>query len=138
MGKRLYVGSLPLDVTDSQLGAMFAACGTVASAKVITDKTTGQSRGFGFVEMSTDEEAQEAIKKMHDSSAGDKQLVVNEARPQEERPKSGFGGRGGFGGGGYGGRGDYGGGKGGGYGGKGGFPGRGGSRKGGDRRGGGH
>lgn len=135
MGKRLYVGSLPLEVTESQLSAMFAACGTVASAKVISDKMTGQSRGFGFVEMSTDVEAQEAIKKLHNSAVGGKQLVVNEARPIAERPKDGFGGRGGyggrggFGGGGYGGQG--------GYGGKGGFSGRGGNRKGGDRRGGG-
>ena len=62
MGKKLYVGSLPPDVTDVQLNAMFAACGTVTSAEVMMEKRTGQSRGFGFVEMSTHEEAQEAIK----------------------------------------------------------------------------
>ena len=90
MGKKLYVGGLQPDVTDSQLSAMVAACGAVTSAKVISDKTTGQSRGFGFVEMSTDAEAQEAISKLHNSSVGDKQLVVNEARPMPEPPKSGF------------------------------------------------
>ncbi|HAM35215.1 MAG TPA: RNA-binding protein [Elusimicrobia bacterium] len=142
MGKRLYVGGLPLDFTDAQLGALFAACGTVTSAAVITEKSTGQSRGFGFVEMSTDAQTQEAILKLHNSSVGGKTLVVNEARPLEERPKGGFG-AGGYGNrGGFGGRGGFGKGDRGGFGkgGRGGFGGggRGGARKGGDRRGGGH
>jgi RNA recognition motif-containing protein len=135
MGKKLYVGSLPQEVTDVQLNAMFAACGTVASAEVRLEKRTGRSRGFGFVEMSTHEEAQEAIKKFHNTALGDKQLVVNEAQPMPEKPQRGFRGfdGGGYGGGGYGGRG-------GGYGGpsgsRGGFSGRS-NQKGHDRRGGG-
>lgn len=113
MGKRLYVGSLPFDVTENQLNDMFTACGQVESTKLITDKFTGQSKGFGFVEMSSDAEAQAAIAKMHNSTVGTRQIVVNEARPKEDRPGGGFGGRGrGFGGQG-GGRGGRGGGKGG-------------------------
>jgi RNA recognition motif-containing protein len=131
MGKKLYVGNLQPEITDAQLSAMFAACGTVTSATVIAEKTTGQSRGFGFVEMSTDAEAQEAIKKMHNTPAGDKQLVVNEARPMPEQPPKGFRGYDG-GQGGYGGRGP-----GGGYGGKGGFGGGRDNRKSRDSRGGG-
>ena len=104
MGKRLYVGSLPFDVTESQLNSMFAACGQVVSAKLIIDKMTGQSKGFGFVEMSSDAEAQTAIAKMNDSTVGTRRIVVNEARPMEDRSGGGFGGRGrGFGGGGRGG-----------------------------------
>jgi|GEM_PF-178150 len=134
MGKKLYVGGLPPEVTDVQLNTMFAACGAVTSAEVRLEKRTGQSRGFGFVEMSTNEEAQEAIKKFHNTTLGDKQLVVNEARPMPEKPQKGFRGfDGGFGGGGYGGRG---GGYGGSYGNKDGFGGRG-NQKGRDRRGGG-
>jgi RNA recognition motif-containing protein len=123
MGKRLFVGSLPYDVTTPQLESIFAACGQVVSAKIITDKFSGQSKGFGFVEMSTDAEAQQAIQKLHDSTVGTRKIVVNEARPMERRP-GGFGGGGfggGYGGGGYGGKGDFGkGGPGGGFGGKGG------------------
>jgi len=132
MGKKLYVGGLPSEVTDIQLNAMFAACGTVASAEIRMEKKTGQSRGFGFVEMSTFAEAQEAIKKFHDTTLGDNKLVVNEARPIPEKPQKGFRGFDG-GGGGYGSRG-------GGYGGPAGNVGRSGggfNQKGHDRRGGG-
>ncbi len=108
MGKRLYVGSLPFDVTESQLNSLFAACGQVVSAKLITDKATGQSKGFGFVEMSSDAEAQAAIGKMNNSTVGARRIVVNEARPMESRSGGGFGGRGG----GFGGRGGGKGGKG--------------------------
>ena len=136
MAKRLYVGNLPLDYTEAQLSALFAACGTVSSAKVMLEKTTKQSRGFGFVEMATEEQTQEAIKKLHNSALSDKTLVVNEARPLDEKPKGGFsGGFGGYGGrgGGYG-QGGFGKGGRGGFGGGGGWSG---GRKGGDRRGGG-
>ncbi|MFA6003111.1 MAG: RNA-binding protein [Elusimicrobiota bacterium] len=108
MGKKLYVGGLASDLTDVQLNAMFAACGTVVSAEIRLEKKTGQSRGFGFVEMSTHQEAQEAIKKFHDTALGGSRLVVNEARPIPEKPMKGFRGFDGSGRSGYGGRsGDY-------------------------------
>ena len=100
MGNKLYVGSLPYSTTEQQLSELFAQHGTVQSAKVITDRYTGQSRGFGFVEMSTEEEAQKAIAALNGSELGGRTLVVNEARPQEKR---GYGG-GNPGGGGGGGR----------------------------------
>ncbi len=129
MGKKLYVGSLSYNVSSAELQKQFAAFGTVASADVIMDKETGRSKGFGFVEMSTDEEAQAAIAGMNGKEVDGRAVVVNEARP---RPEGGRGGGGGFGGGG-GGRGGFGGGRGGGGGGggRGGFGGgggRGGSR----------
>ncbi len=102
MGSKIYVGGLPYAATEQQLSDLFAQHGTVASARVITDKFTGQSRGFGFVEMSTDEEAQKAIGALNGTQMDGRTLTVNEARPQE--PRSGGGGRGGFGGGGGGGR----------------------------------
>jgi RNA recognition motif-containing protein len=111
MGKRLYVGSLPFDTNDVQLQEVFAALGQVVTAKVITDKFSGKSKGFGFVEMGTDAEAQAAIQKLNGSTLGSRQIVVNEARPMEDRPRGGGGG--GFGGnrgGGGGGRGGFGGG----------------------------
>lgn len=83
---KLFVGSLGYDVTEDQLKELFAEAGTVQSAKVITDRDTGQSKGFGFVEMSTDEEAQEAIKLMNGKSVAGRQLTVNVARPMTERP----------------------------------------------------
>jgi|GEM_PF-64955 len=89
MGKRLYVGSLPFQTTEPQLAEMFAACGTVASAKIITDKLTGRSKGFGFIEMSTDAEADGAKEKMNGFAIGDRKIVVNEARPMEERKSNG-------------------------------------------------
>ena len=101
MGSKVYVGGLPYSATEAEVEALFAEHGTVASARVITDKYTGQSRGFGFVEMSTPEEAQAAITALHSSEMGGRTLTVNEAKPMA--PRSGGGG--GFGGGGGGGRG---------------------------------
>jgi len=98
MGSKIYVGGLPYSATEQQLRDIFAAHGAVASARIITDKFTGQSRGFGFVEMSSDAEAQAAITALNGSEMGGRTLTVNEARPQE--PRTGGGGRGGFGGGG--------------------------------------
>ena len=102
MSKRIYVGGLPFSVNDEQLSAFFAAHGSVASAKVISDKFSGQSRGFGFVEMSNDAEAVAAIEKLNGSDMEGRKLTVNEARPMEDRKGGGFGG-GGRGGGGRGG-----------------------------------
>jgi hypothetical protein len=106
MGKRLYVGSLPFETTDAQLQEVFAAHGQVVSAKVIVDKFSGKSKGFGFVEMGSDAEAQAAIQKLNGSGLGSRQIVVNEARPMEDRPRGG----GGYGAGGGGNRGGFGGG----------------------------
>jgi RNA recognition motif-containing protein len=103
MGSKIYVGGLPYAATEQQLSDLFAQHGAVASARVITDKFTGQSRGFGFVEMSSDEEAQKAIAALNGTQMDGRTLTVNEARPQEPRTGGG-GGRGGFGGGGGGGR----------------------------------
>jgi RNA recognition motif-containing protein len=109
MAKKLYVGNLGYGVTDSELSQLFEAHGTVESAQVIMDRDTGRSKGFGFVEMKTDQEAQAAIAALNGQDHGGRQLTVNEARPRTE---GGGGGRGGFGGGGGGGggRGGYGGG----------------------------
>ena len=133
MGNKLYVGNLPYSFRDEDLQQAFAAHGTVSSAKVMMERDTGRSKGFGFVEMGNDAEAQAAINGMNGQQYGGRGLVVNEARPMEPRaPRSGgFGGGagGGGGGGGYGGGaggGRSGGGGGGGYGG-----GAGGSRSGG-------
>ena len=122
MGNKLYVGNLPYSFRDEDLQQAFAAHGTVNSAKVMMERDTGRSKGFGFVEMGSDAEAQAAISGMNGQQFGGRGLVVNEARPMEHRaPRSGgdFGGGrsgGGGGGGGYGG-GRSGGGGGGGYGG---------------------
>ena len=105
MGKKLYVGNLAYGVTDSDLQQMFGQFGNVASAQVIMDRDTGRSKGFGFVEMGNDQEAQAAITGLNGKESGGRSLTVNEARPKE-----GGGGRGGSGGGGGGGRGGYGGG----------------------------
>jgi len=94
MGTKLYVGGLPYSTTEQQLSELFAQQGSVTSAKVITDKFTGQSRGFGFVEMATGEEAQKAITALNGTQMGGRTITVNEARPQEKR-----GGGGGYGGG---------------------------------------
>lgn len=102
MGSKIYVGGLPYSTTEQELSDLFAAHGAVQSARIITDKFTGKSRGFGFVEMATADEAQKAISALHESQMGGRTLTVNEARPQE--PRSGGGGRGGFGGGGQQGR----------------------------------
>lgn len=99
MGSKIYVGGLPYSATDSQLTTLFATHGTVESAHVITDKFTGQSRGFGFVEMSTSQEAAAAITALNGSQMDGRTLTVNEAKPQEPRSGGGrFGGGGGGGG----------------------------------------
>lgn len=149
MGNKLYVGNLSYSIRDDDLQQTFAQYGTVASAKVMMDRETGRSKGFGFVEMGSDAEAQAAINGLNGQSVDGRALVVNEARPKEERPGGfrsgggggGYGGGGGgrSGGGGYGGGG--GGGGGGGYGGGGGrsgggYGGGGGGRSGGGRSGG--
>ncbi|MBU6482076.1 MAG: RNA-binding protein [Nitrospirae bacterium] len=95
MGAKLYVGGLPYSATEKELSDLFAQHGEVASARIITDKFTGQSRGFGFVEMSSDSEAQAAISALNGSQMGGRTLTVNEARPQEAR--AGSAGRGGAG-----------------------------------------
>ena len=105
MGRKLYVGNLTYGVDSSQLEQMFAAYGTVQSAQVIVDRETGRSKGFGFVEMGTDQEAQAAIAALSGKEVDGRQLTVNEAKPREDR-----GGGRGYGGGGGGGRGGYGGG----------------------------
>lgn len=118
MGNKLYVGNLAYSVRDESLQTAFAPFGTVTSAKVMMDRETGRSKGFGFVEMGSDAEAQAAINGMNGQALEGRAIVVNEARPREERPGGfgGGGGRGGYGGGGGGGggRSPYGGGGGGG------------------------
>ncbi len=96
MGSKIYVGGLPYSATESEVETLFGAHGTVESAKVITDKYTGQSRGFGFVEMSSPSEAQAAITALHSTEMGGRTLTVNEAKPMA--PRSGGGGFGGGGG----------------------------------------
>jgi|SRR5438105_983215 len=131
MGNKLYVGNLAYSVRDDDLQQAFAQFGTVASAKVMMDRDTGRSKGFGFVEMGSDAEAQSAINGMNGQALDGRALVVNEARPREERP-GGFGGGGGGRSGGFGGGGGRSGGGGGGYGGGGGgYGGGGGGRSGG-------
>jgi len=136
MGNKLYVGNLPYSVRDGDLEQSFGQFGTVTSAKVMMERDTGRSKGFGFVEMGSDAEAQAAINGMNGQPLGGRSLVVNEARPMEPRPpRSGGGGYGGGGGGGYGGGGreggggGYGGGGGGGRDGGGGYGGGGGGRR---------
>ncbi|MDC8785619.1 RNA recognition motif domain-containing protein [Roseateles koreensis] len=134
MGNKLYVGNLAYSVRDESLHEAFSQFGSVTSAKVMMDRDTGRSKGFGFVEMGSDAEAQSAINGMNGQDLDGRAIVVNEARPREERP-GGFGGGGRSGGGGFGGGGRSGGG---GYGGGGGgFGGGGGGRSGGGGFGGG-
>ncbi len=136
MGKRIFVGNLPFSATDQVLQETFAQYGTVESAKVITDRMSGRSKGFGFVEMATDAEAQAAIEKLNGAEYEGRTITVNEAREMQPREgggggrpggrgfgnrEGGGGGRGGYGGGGGGGRGGYGGGRGGREGGGGGY-----------------
>jgi len=104
MGSKIYVGGLPYSATEQELNDLFAAHGTVESARVITDRFTGQSRGFGFVEMSSGEEASAAISALNGTQLGGRTLTVNEARPQEARSGGGDQGRAGRGGSGGGGR----------------------------------
>jgi len=136
MGQKLYVGNLSYSTTSSDLEQLFAQHGTVQSAEVISDRDSGRSKGFGFVEMGSDEEAQAAIAALNGQQHDGRTLTVNEAKPREDRgPRGGGGGgggRGGYGGGGGGGgRGGYGGGGGGG---RGGFGGGGGGGRGGRDR----
>lgn len=146
MGNKLYVGNLPYSVRDNDLEQAFSQFGAVTSAKVMMERDTGRSKGFGFVEMGSDAEAQAAINGMNGQPLGGRSIVVNEARPMEPRPprSGGFGGGGygggggGYGGGGRSGGGGYGGGSGGGgYGGGGGRSGGGGGYGSGGRSGGG-
>ena len=109
MAKKLYVGGLPYSTTDAELKDAFSQAGAVESAVIIMDKMSGRSKGFGFVEMSSDEEAQKGIEMWNGKDFGGRTLTVNEARPMEERPRRDFRG----GGGGSGGSGGYGGGRGG-------------------------
>lgn len=106
--KNIYVGNLSFDATEDQLRSMFEAYGEVARASIVTDRDTGRSRGFGFVEMADDSAAMSAIEALNGTSIGGRNITVNEARPKSDR--AGGGGRGGYGGG----RGGYGGGRGGG------------------------
>jgi RNA recognition motif-containing protein len=103
MSAKLYVGNLPYEATESELQALFAEAGTVESVNVIRDRETGRGRGFAFVEMATDQDAQHAISQLNDRDFGGRRLAVNEARPQAPR-SGGFGGgrSGGYGGGGKG------------------------------------
>jgi RNA recognition motif-containing protein len=138
MGSKLYVGNLSYGVTSSDLEQLFGQHGTVQSAEVIADRDTGRSKGFGFVQMGSDEEAQAAIAALHGQDHDGRALTVNEAKPREDRPRGGGGG--GYGGGGGGrssGGGGYGGGGGGRSGGGGGYGGGGGGRSGGGYGGGG-
>ncbi len=100
MGRKLYVGNLPHSANQQTLQDTFSQCGTVDSVNVITDRDTGQSRGFGFVEMSSDSEAQKAIQELNGSSLDGREIIVNEAKPKAPRDnRGGGGGRGGSGGG---------------------------------------
>ncbi|MBI5098915.1 MAG: RNA-binding protein [Nitrospirae bacterium] len=98
MGKKLYVGSIPFTATEEDLSNLFSTIGEVESVKIITDQATGRSKGFGFVEMTTEEDAKRAIDDLNGKSFMERSIVVNEARPQQPREKRGFGGggRGGF------------------------------------------
>ena len=118
MGNKLYVGNLPFSITEDSLRDTFGQCGTVTDVMIALDRQTGRSRGFGFITLSSDEEANAAVEKFHGTDMDGRTVQVNEARPREDRPSGGGGGgyRGGGGGGGGGGyRGGGGGGGGGGY-----------------------
>lgn len=99
MARKLYVGNLPYSVTEDDLQNLFASAGTVDSVSVMRDMATGRARGFAFVEMSTDEEAQQAVSMLNDKDFGGRNLTVNEARPKTGGGGGGFGGGGGYGGG---------------------------------------
>ena len=101
MNKKLYVGNLPYTTNEAELKELFSQAGAVESTAVITDKFSGRSKGFGFVEMATPEEAQKAIQMLHQHDMGGRKLTVSEARPKEDRPRTGGGGydKGGYGGG---------------------------------------
>jgi RNA recognition motif-containing protein len=107
MSNKLFVGNLSFDTTENDLNDAFAAHGTVTETNLMMDRTTGRPRGFGFITMSTPEEAQKAIAALNGSQLGGRALTVNIAKPREERPAGGGGGRREYGGGGGGGRGRY-------------------------------
>ena len=130
MAKRIYVGGLPYSATEEDLENLFSSIGAVKDATIITDRYTGQAKGFGFIEMDNDEEADAAINALNGTQMGGRTLTVNEAKPREDRPRTGGGGGYGGGGGRTGGGGGYGGG-GGRTGGGGGYGGGGGSSRGG-------
>jgi cold-inducible RNA-binding protein len=113
MGNKLYVGNLPFNTTENELQELFAQAGTVQEVMLMQDKFTGKSRGFAFVTMGSDQDAQNAVTKLNGHTMDNRALTVNEARPRESRPPGGGGGgdRGGYGGGGGGGGGGYGGGR---------------------------
>ena len=134
MAKRIYVGGLPYSATEEDLENLFSSIGAVKDATIITDRYTGQAKGFGFVEMDNDEEADAAINALNGTQMGGRTLTVNEAKPREDRPRTG-GGYGSGGGGGRTGGGGYGSGGGGGRTGGGGYGSGGGSRGGGSRGG---
>jgi RNA recognition motif-containing protein len=113
MGKKLYVGSISFNASEESLRELFSGIGEVESVKIITDSDTGRSKGFGFVEMSSEEDAKKAIEQLNGKTFMERALIVNEARPQQPRERRGFGGGGG------GGRGGYGQSRGSGYGGRG-------------------
>jgi cold-inducible RNA-binding protein len=92
MGQKLYVGNLPYDLPEEEIRTIFSACGQVASVRLITDRDTGRPKGFGFVEMSSEAEAQDAIQKLNGSTVGNRKIVVSEARPMEKRGPGGPGG----------------------------------------------
>ena len=94
MARKLYVGNLPYDAAEQDLETLFAGAGTVESVNVIRDMATGRARGFAFVEMASDADAQSAIAKLHEHDFGGRQLTVNEARPKNDRPSGGGGGYG--------------------------------------------
>jgi len=108
MGSKLYVGNLSYNVDSSQLEQLFSAHGTVQSAEIISDRETGRSKGFGFVQMDTEDAAKAAIAALNGTEHDGRALTVNEAKPREERPRGGGGGGGGGGRGGKGGSGGYG------------------------------
>jgi RNA recognition motif-containing protein len=110
MGKKLYVGSISFNATEESLQDLFSSIGEVESVKIITDQETGRSKGFGFIEMSSEDDAKKAIEQLNGTKFMERALIVNEARPQQPRERRGFGGGGG------GGRGGYGQGRGSGYG----------------------
>ena|SRR5579862_1763146 len=98
MAKRLFVGGLPYSASEQDLRDLFSSAGNVASAMIVTDRYTGDSKGFGFVEMSTDAESDTAVNTLNGARMGGRPLTVNEARPREDRPRAGAGGGGGRGG----------------------------------------
>src|SRR4051812_45174894 len=111
MGTKLYVGNLSFNTTENELQELFTQAGAVQEVMLMQDKFTGKSRGFAFVTMGSDQDAQNAISKLNGQTVDGRPLTVNEARPREARPPGGGGGRGGYGGGGGGGGGGYGGGR---------------------------